>query len=103
VEDVTLTPDRKYVLLNSNQNDIDRRHLWRVPVAGGAIEPLTSGSNIEWSPVMTSDGKSLAYLASERAPARPSDDQGARERTRKYLFGVARGVSGRSRWSSPNP
>ena len=35
VEYVALAPDRKTVVFNSNQDDVDRRHLWSVPVAGG--------------------------------------------------------------------
>src|SRR6185295_1528414 len=32
VEYVSLNPDRREVIFNSNQDDIDRRHLWRVAV-----------------------------------------------------------------------
>ncbi|HYG61658.1 MAG TPA: prolyl oligopeptidase family serine peptidase [Thermoanaerobaculia bacterium] len=62
VEYVTLSPDRRTVLYNSNQGDIDRRHLWRVDVAGGTPAALTRGDGIEWSP--TAVGNSLAYLRS---------------------------------------
>ena len=70
VESVNLTPDRREVLYSSNQDDIDRRHLWRVAVAGGKPVPLTRGRGIEWLPVATSDGKAVAYLRSDaRRPA----------------------------------
>ncbi len=70
IENVTLTPDRRDVLFSSNQGDIDRRHLWRVPAAGGTPVALTRGEGIEWMPAMTSDGKALAYLrAGARKPA----------------------------------
>jgi dipeptidyl aminopeptidase/acylaminoacyl peptidase/sugar lactone lactonase YvrE len=73
VEAVSLSPDRTRVLFNSNQDDIDRRHLWSVPVAGGAVSALTSGQGIEWSPVMSSDGKAIAFLRSDaRRPAHPA-------------------------------
>ena len=36
VEDVTLSADKAFVIYSSNQDDVDRRHLWRVSVAGGA-------------------------------------------------------------------
>lgn len=72
VETVNLTPDRRQVLFSSNQDDIDRRHLWKVDPAGGRPVALTRGRGIEWLPVMTSDGKALAYLRSgARQPARP--------------------------------
>ncbi|HEY0510260.1 MAG TPA: prolyl oligopeptidase family serine peptidase [Thermoanaerobaculia bacterium] len=72
IEVVNLTPDRRQILFSSNQGDIDRRHLWRVDPAGGRPVALTHGAGIEWLPVMTSDGKALAYLSSgARKPARP--------------------------------
>ena len=70
VEQVTLSPDRGAVLFNSNQDDIDRRHLWRVPVAGGPPMAVTRGNGIEWEPVMTSDGTAIAFVrADARTPA----------------------------------
>ncbi|MGH7541957.1 MAG: DPP IV N-terminal domain-containing protein, partial [Gemmatimonadota bacterium] len=71
VEHVTLAADRRHVVFSSNQDDIDRRHLWRVAVGGGAAsEALTSGEGIEWSPVVAADGRSIAFLASDaRTPA----------------------------------
>jgi dipeptidyl aminopeptidase/acylaminoacyl peptidase len=72
VETVNLSPDRRQILFSSNQDDIDRRHLWKVDAAGGKPVALTKGKGIEWLPVSTSDGKALAYLSSgARQPARP--------------------------------
>jgi dipeptidyl aminopeptidase/acylaminoacyl peptidase len=72
VEYVALTPDRTQIVYNSNQGDIDRRDVWRVPVAGGSAPvALTSGSDIEWDPMPTSDGSAIAFFRSgARAPAR---------------------------------
>jgi dipeptidyl aminopeptidase/acylaminoacyl peptidase len=65
VEDVALSSDKKAVLFSSNQNDIDRRHLWRVDTAGGAAPTaLTKGETIEWTPVETGDGKNVVCLGS---------------------------------------
>lgn len=73
VEEMRLTPDGKEVLFSANSDDPDRRHLFRAGVAGGAISPLTPGKGIEWSPVMTSDGKAIAFLRSSATmPARPA-------------------------------
>jgi dipeptidyl aminopeptidase/acylaminoacyl peptidase len=71
VQHVSLSTDRRTVLFSSNQNDIDRRHIWRVSVMGENLAALTSGENIEWSPVETSDGNAVAMLHSDaRNPAR---------------------------------
>lgn len=65
VEFVRLTPDRREVLYASNQDDLHRRHLWRVPVTGGRPAAITRGEGIEWFPAMTSDGKAIAFLRSD--------------------------------------
>jgi len=64
IEHASLAADRRTVLFSSNQDDIDRRHLWRVSVTGDGQVPLTPGENIEWSPVETSDGVAIAMLRS---------------------------------------
>jgi dipeptidyl aminopeptidase/acylaminoacyl peptidase len=73
VEFVAISPDRRQLILASNQDDIDRRHLWSEPVTGDHPTPLTKGDGIEWSPVMLSDGASIALLHSDaQRPARPA-------------------------------
>ena len=57
MEEVALSADKRSILYTSNQNDIDRRHIWRVGATGGEPKALTSGETIEWNPVETSDGK----------------------------------------------
>jgi dipeptidyl aminopeptidase/acylaminoacyl peptidase len=73
VEDVTLSADKAWIIYSSNQDDVDRRHLWRVAIVGGAPQQaLTSGETIEWSPVQTGDGKSILCLGSTAtSPAMP--------------------------------
>ena len=76
VENASLSADRTSIVYNANtgpdRDDIDRRHLYRVPVAGGSPIALTSGRGIEWAPVSTADGGFVAYLASDaRRPAMP--------------------------------
>ncbi|MFN2445421.1 MAG: prolyl oligopeptidase family serine peptidase [Vicinamibacterales bacterium] len=71
VEDVTSASDRRSVLFSSNQDDIDRRHIWRVAV-GSAPEALTRGTSIEWNPTPLGDGSGVAYLrADARRPGQP--------------------------------
>jgi dipeptidyl aminopeptidase/acylaminoacyl peptidase len=69
VEQVALTPDRRFAVYNANTggepNDLDRRHLFKVPVTGAtAPAPLTTGAGIEWSPTLTADGQTVAFLSS---------------------------------------
>lgn len=73
VEHVSMTADRATLFYASNQGDIDRRHIWRVNIAGGKPAPVTTGTGIEWSPVQTNDGKAIAMLRSDaKLPARPA-------------------------------
>jgi dipeptidyl aminopeptidase/acylaminoacyl peptidase len=73
VEFVSLSPDRRTLIFASNQDDIDRRHLWSEPVTGDQPKRLTGGEGIEWSPVMLHDGAAIALLHSDaQRPARPA-------------------------------
>jgi dipeptidyl aminopeptidase/acylaminoacyl peptidase len=78
VEDVSLTSDRTNILYSSNQQDIDRRHIWTLAAAGGKPKPLTNGTGIEVSPI--AGAKLIAVLRSdENTPLRPAllDSHGA--------------------------
>ncbi len=78
IEDAALSLDHRAVLFSSNENDIDRRHLWRVSVSGENLAELTPGAGIEWSPVDTGNGTTVAMLRSDaRNPARASIQIGA--------------------------
>lgn len=46
-----LSPDRTTLYVSSNCGDVDRRHLWRVPVEGGEAVRITGGAGIETDPV----------------------------------------------------
>ena len=64
VEDVSQTADRRDIVYSSNQNDIDRRHLWKL----GSTTPLTTGEGIECKPA-----GDLAFLrADAQRPMRPA-------------------------------
>jgi dipeptidyl aminopeptidase/acylaminoacyl peptidase len=72
VEYATVSPSRREIVFNSNQEDIDRRHVWRVAAAGGKPVPVTSGQGIQWAPAVTSEG-AIAFLRSDaQRPARPA-------------------------------
>ena len=54
---------------SSNHSDIDRRDLWRVPVAGGQPQKLTDGDGIETFPAALASGREVALLyADTRRP-----------------------------------
>jgi dipeptidyl aminopeptidase/acylaminoacyl peptidase len=73
VEYASLSSDRKTVVYSSNQDDIDRRHVWRVDIAANHPEAVTSGAGIETAPVVSSDNRSVAVLRSDaRLPMRPA-------------------------------
>jgi dipeptidyl aminopeptidase/acylaminoacyl peptidase len=69
VEYVAMTPDRRSVVYNANtgstKDDSERRHLFRVPVDQAKPAALTSGMTLEWAPVVTADGSTLAYVAAD--------------------------------------
>jgi dipeptidyl aminopeptidase/acylaminoacyl peptidase len=72
VEHVALTPDGRFLVYSANtgpdRHDIDRRHLFKVPVDGSSPPvALTSGVGLEWSPVVTGDGQTVAFLHSTAA------------------------------------
>jgi dipeptidyl aminopeptidase/acylaminoacyl peptidase len=71
IEHASLSADRRSVVFASNQDDIDRRHLWRASVSGENPLPLTQSNGIEWSPAETGDGAAIAMLRSDaKNPAR---------------------------------
>jgi dipeptidyl aminopeptidase/acylaminoacyl peptidase len=77
VEHVSLSDDRKTLVFDSNQDDIDRRHIWRIGFdqSGAATPPdaLTKGDGIETQPLVASDGTTVAVLRSDaHVPIRPA-------------------------------
>jgi dipeptidyl aminopeptidase/acylaminoacyl peptidase len=72
VEHVALSPGRERVIYSSNQDDLERRHLWSVTVAGGAPIALTGGNGSEWMPAPVTDTTIAVITADARAAARPA-------------------------------
>jgi dipeptidyl aminopeptidase/acylaminoacyl peptidase len=71
VETVSLALGGREIFFSSNQDDINRRHIWKVATAGGRPTAISSGAGIEWSPVVASDGKTIVVLHSDaQHPAR---------------------------------
>jgi dipeptidyl-peptidase-4 len=61
--DVALSPDGRTFYYCTNAKDIERRHIWAVPVAGGTPRQVTTGNGIETYPTPLPSGKSLATLS----------------------------------------
>jgi dipeptidyl aminopeptidase/acylaminoacyl peptidase len=72
-EHIALAADRRSLVFAANTgpapDDLHRRHAVRVPVDKPQLEVLTSGSGLEWSPVVTGDGQWVAFIAA--GPQRP--------------------------------
>lgn len=69
VEQASIDSAGRWVYYSSNQNDIDRRHAWRVEVATGKVEALTSGAGNEWSPEPLDNGDVAILASSDKTPA----------------------------------
>jgi dipeptidyl aminopeptidase/acylaminoacyl peptidase len=77
VEWVEVAPDHRSIVYCGNAgrdpNDDDRRHLFRVPVDRAEPAALTSGAGLEWAPVVTGDGATVAFMSADpRRPPLPS-------------------------------
>jgi dipeptidyl aminopeptidase/acylaminoacyl peptidase len=77
VEDVSLAADHRNIFYASNQQDIDRRHIWTVTASGGKPKRLTSGTGIEVAPVEAEHTVAILH-SDEYTPLRPAllDSQG---------------------------
>jgi dipeptidyl aminopeptidase/acylaminoacyl peptidase len=73
VDDVSYAQDGRAAVVSSNQDDIDRRHLWRVTTSGAsAAVAMTPGRGLEWNPALLADGTSVAYVSADaRRPGQP--------------------------------
>jgi len=70
VEYVSMTADRSRMVYNSNQDDIDSRHIWTVPVDGSSkpVPRVAKSNGSEWQPGMMSDGNLAVIHADAQMP-----------------------------------
>jgi dipeptidyl aminopeptidase/acylaminoacyl peptidase len=72
VENAAWSRDRDYLIVASNEGDIDHRHLWKVATAGGQPSQLTQGDSIEMYPLVVDRGTKIAFLsATAKEPLLP--------------------------------
>ena len=64
VETTGLSRDGTTLFYAKNVGDIDRRHIWKVPTAGGTAVQITAGDEIEMYPAPLGSGKQVAVLTS---------------------------------------
>jgi dipeptidyl aminopeptidase/acylaminoacyl peptidase len=66
-EYISLSPDGRTLVFAANAgtqtDDIDRRHVVKVPVDRAAAVVMTPGAGLEWTPVVTGDGRSVAFIS----------------------------------------
>jgi dipeptidyl aminopeptidase/acylaminoacyl peptidase len=60
---IALSADAKTFYYCTNAKDIERRHIWAVPVTGGTPMQVTSGEGVETYPAPLASGKYLATLS----------------------------------------
>ena len=72
-EYISISNDRRYMVFAANAgsdlDDIDRRHIVKVPVDRAEPVVVTPGKGLEWTPFVTGDGKYIAYISA--SPQRP--------------------------------
>jgi dipeptidyl aminopeptidase/acylaminoacyl peptidase len=76
-EYVALSPDGRWLAFAANAgsdaDDIDRRHVVRVPVDRAAPEVMTPGAGLEWTPAFVGGAESLAFIgATAQRPPLPA-------------------------------
>ncbi len=76
-EYVTMSHDGRWLAFagnaGSDADDIDRRHIVRVPIDRAAPDVLTPGTGLEWTPAFTGDGGSVAFIgATAQRPPLPA-------------------------------
>lgn len=76
IEEVVPTLDRRHVIFTANTgtdpDDSDRRHLFKVAVDRAVRQTLTSGTGLEWSPIII-DREHVAFVsATAQRPPQPA-------------------------------
>ena len=76
-EYIQLSPDGRWLVFAANagsdSNDVDRRHVVRVPVDRATPQVLTPGTGLEWTPFVTGDGQSIVFIgATAQRPPVPA-------------------------------
>src|SRR4029078_2082214 len=68
IETFSYSPDGKYLYYGTNATDTERRHLWRVALAGGAPWQTPKGPGMEQHPFLLPSGRVAALTAAFKRP-----------------------------------
>ena len=72
-EHIKLSADRRYLIFSANAGDdpadIERRHVGMVSADKPDMKVMTPGKGLEWTPVLTGDSRTLAFISA--TPQRP--------------------------------
>ncbi len=76
-EHIKLSPDKKHLTFSANTGndklDLERRHAAMVSVDKPDMQVLTPGSGLEWTPVLTNNGSTAAFIsATAQQPPMPA-------------------------------
>ncbi len=76
-EHIRLSPDKKHLLFSANAGpdpyDIERRHAVMVSVDKPDMQVITPGAGLEWTPTITGDGSTFAFIsATTQRPPLPA-------------------------------
>ncbi|HEV2478459.1 MAG TPA: prolyl oligopeptidase family serine peptidase [Puia sp.] len=99
-EQVRISADKRFLVFSANTgtepDDIDRRHIGTVSVDQPDLRIVTPGKGLEWTPVVTGDGKTLAFLsATAQRPPLPAVMDLGNEPTGRSIDGAGgTGVAG---------
>jgi dipeptidyl-peptidase-4 len=62
---IDVSADGKTLYYCTNAKDIERRHIWAVPVAGGTPVQITTGEGAETYPAIVASGKYMATISAD--------------------------------------
>ena len=71
VQFVSMSQNDLDIYFSSNQNDIDRQHIWMTNSQMTNPDQLTSGLGVEWSPTADNNGNLFVLASSYNLPAHP--------------------------------
>jgi len=76
IENIALSRDLMHVYYSANTgpdlDDRERRHLYKVALAGGPAQALSEGEGLEWSPRELIDGRLLLLSSTAQRPPLPA-------------------------------